>query len=212
MAQKTAVASSKYRIDRLSLFLIPIGIAINFIGGQIALLLKLPLYLDAIGTIVVGALCGFIPGIIVGLISNVLNSISDPITLFYAVLNILFGIAAAYLSKRGVFKSFWKTLLSALLFAFIGGGLGSLMTWTLYGFDFGTSVSSIFAIPLHEKLGLPKFVAQFVAEFGMDIFDKVLTVIAAFGILKAIPTRFLAKLPLGRIYIKAEDLALEDAD
>lgn len=203
---------SKIKIDKLSLFLIPIGIAINFIGGQIALLLKLPLYLDAIGTIVVGALCGFIPGIIVGLVSNVLNSISDPITLFYAILNILFGITAAYLSKKGVFKSFWKTLLSALLFAFIGGGLGSLLTWILYGFDFGTGVSSIFAIPLYEKLGLPKFLAQFVAEFGMDIFDKVLTVIAAFGILKAIPTRFLAKLPLGRIYIKDADLALDEED
>ena len=204
--------AKKSKIDKLSLFLIPIGIAVNFIGGQIALLLKLPLYLDAIGTIVVGALCGFVPGIIVGLVSNVLNSISDPITLFYAVLNVLFGIAAAYLSKRGVFKSFWKTLVSALLFAFIGGGLGSLMTWVLYGFDFGTGVSSIFAIPLHEALGLPKFLSQFIAEFGIDIFDKVLTVIAAFAVLKSIPTRFLAKLPLGRIYIKDEDLALDEED
>lgn len=205
-----ASKSSFWKIDRLSLFLIPIGIAINFIGGQIALLLKLPLYLDAIGTIVVGALCGYLPGIIVGLLSNVLNSVSDPITLFYGILNMLFGIAAAYLSTKGVFKVFWKTLVSALLFAFIGGGLGSLMTWVLYGFDFGTGVSSIFAIPIHEKLGLPKYFSQFIAEFSMDIFDKVLTVIAAFGILKAIPTRFLAKLPFGRIYIKAEDLALED--
>jgi energy-coupling factor transport system substrate-specific component len=204
--------AQKNKIDKLSLFLIPIGIAVNFIGGQIALLLKLPLYLDAIGTIVVGALCGFVPGIIVGLVSNVLNSISDPITLFYAVLNVLFGIAAAYLSKRGVFKSFWKTLVSALLFAFIGGGLGSLMTWVLYGFDFGTGVSSVFAIPLHEALGLPKFLSQFIAEFGIDIFDKVLTVIAAFAVLKSIPTRFLAKLPLGRIYIKDEDLALDEED
>ena len=99
--------AQKNKIDKLSLFLIPIGIAVNFIGGQIALLLKLPLYLDAIGTIVVGALCGFVPGIIVGLVSNVLNSISDPITLFYAVLNVLFGIAAAYLSKRCVLNSVW---------------------------------------------------------------------------------------------------------
>ncbi|MBI9044233.1 MAG: ECF transporter S component [Anaerolineaceae bacterium] len=204
--------ANKFKLDRLSLFLIPIGIAVNFIGGQIAILLKLPLYLDAIGTIVVGALCGVWPGILVGLISNVLNSISSPITLFYAILNILFGITAAYLSKRGVFKSFWKTLVSALLFALIGGGLGALMTWVLYGFDFGAGVSSMFAIPLHEGLGLPKFLAQLIAEFSMDVFDKVLTVIAAFGILHAIPTRFLSKLPLGRIYIKDEDLALEESE
>jgi len=201
--------NQRFKLDRLSLFLIPIGIAINFIGGQIALLLKLPLYLDAIGTIVVGALCGYLPGIIVGLVSNLLNSVSDPITMFYAILNIAFGIVAAYLSTKGVFRSFWKTLASALIFAFIGGGIGSLMTWALYGFDFGTGVSSMFAIPLYEATNMPKFLAQFIAEFTMDIFDKVLTVIAAFGILKAIPTRFLAKLPFGHYYISEEELALE---
>ena len=111
MAQKGSFFKD---LGKLTLFLIPIGIAVNFIGGQIAILLRLPLYLDAIGTIVVGAVCGVWPGIIVGLVSNILNSISSPITLFYAILNVLFGIAAAYLSKKGVFKVFWKTLVSSL--------------------------------------------------------------------------------------------------
>jgi energy-coupling factor transport system substrate-specific component len=204
------MAEKKMNFGRLTLFLIPIGIAINFIGGQIAILLRLPLYLDAIGTIVVGAICGMWPGIIVGLVSNVLNSITSPITLFYAILNIMFGIAAAWLSKRGVFKSFGKTLLSSLLFALIGGGLGSLMTWTLFGFDFGTGVSSAFAIPLHEVVGLPRFLSQFVAEFTMDVFDKILTVIAAFGIIRAIPASFMTKLPLGYIY--APDAELDDEE
>jgi len=198
-------AKKRLSFGRLTLFLIPIGIAINFIGGQIAILLRLPLYLDAIGTIVVGAICGVWPGVIVGLVSNILNSISSPITLFYAVLNVLFGISAAYLSRKGVFKSFWKTLVSALLFALIGGGLGSLMTWALYGFDFGTGVSSAFAIPLHEVVGLPRFLSQFIAEFTMDVFDKILTVIASFGIIHAIPARFMNKLPLGHIYVSEEE-------
>ena len=202
MAQKDSIFKD---LGKLTLFLIPIGIAVNFIGGQIAILLRLPLYLDAIGTIVVGAVCGVWPGIIVGLVSNILNSISSPITLFYAILNVLFGIAAAYLSKKGVFKVFWKTLVSSLLFALIGGGLGAIMTWVLYGFDFGTGVSSMFAIPLHEVVGLPKFLAQWVAEFSMDVFDKILTVIAAFGIIHAIPDRLMSKLPLGFIYVKEDE-------
>lgn len=194
-------------INKLTLFLIPIGVAVNFVGGQIAILLKLPLYLDAIGTIVVGALCGGIPGAIVGAISNILNSISSPITLWYGVLNIMFGLAAGYLSKKGVFLSFGKTLLSSLLFAAIGGGIGACMTWVLYGFDFGGGVSSFMSIPLHQYLGLPKFLAQLIAEFGMDVFDKVLTVIASFFVLKSMPVRFLSKLPLGEVYIKESDIA-----
>ena len=187
------------------MFLIPIGVAVNFIGGQIAILLKLPLYLDAIGTIVVGALCGGIPGAIVGVISNVLNSISSPITLWYGLLNLAFGLLAGWLSKKKVFLVFWKSLVSSLAFALIGGGIGSVMTWILYGFDFGAGVSAVFSIPLHEICGLPKFLAQFVAETGMDVFDKAITLIAVFFVLKSMPNRFLTKLPLGNIYIKENE-------
>ena len=76
---------------KLTVFLIPIGIAVNFIGGQIVLLLKLPLYLDSIGTIVVGALCGGIPGVVVGAITNLTISITNPTTLAYIWLSIYTG-------------------------------------------------------------------------------------------------------------------------
>ncbi len=190
------------KMDKLTLFLIPIGVAVNFIGGQIAILLRLPLYLDAIGTIVVGALCGGIPGVIVGVISNVLNSITSPVTLFYGVLSILFALSATWCSKRKVFLSLPKTLLSSLWFAFVGGVLGACITWLIFSFDFGTITASLFAIPLHEVLGLPKFLAQVVSEFVMDLFDKSVSLILVFFILKSMPTRFLAKLPLGHIYVK----------
>jgi energy-coupling factor transport system substrate-specific component len=66
------------QIAKFSIFLIPVGVAVNFVGAQIAMLLKLPIYLDAIGTFVVGALCGGIPGAIVGVVSNTINSITYP--------------------------------------------------------------------------------------------------------------------------------------
>ncbi|MDR2020824.1 MAG: hypothetical protein LBQ14_08685 [Treponema sp.] len=196
----------KQRFDRMTLFLIPIGVAINFVGGQLALLLKLPLYLDAIGTIIVGALCGGIPGAIVGLISNVLNSLTYPLTLFYGLLNIVFGLSAGWMSQRGVFLKLWKTLLSTLWYAFVGGGIGAVMTWVLYGFDFGTGNSAPIAITIYKLLGEPsgflKFTTQFIAEFSMDIVDKLLTLLAVFFILRAMPVKILSKLPLGEVYIK----------
>ncbi len=45
------------------IMLIPIAIAINIVLGQtVAAVLKLPIYLDSIGTILVGVLAGPIPG------------------------------------------------------------------------------------------------------------------------------------------------------
>ena len=191
-------------MDKLTLFLIPIGVAVNFIGGQIAILLRLPLYLDSIGTIVVGALCGGIPGVIVGVISNVLNSITSPVTLFYAILSIIFALSAAFCSKHNVFLSLPKTILFSIWFAFVVGGLGACITWLLFSFDFGTITASMFAIPLYEVFGIPKFWAQFISEFTMDLLDKSVSLVLVFFILKSMPTRFLAKLPLGEIYVKEE--------
>lgn len=194
----------KKKNNKLTLYLIPIGIAVNFIGGTIITLLKLPLYLDCIGTIVVGALCGIWPGVIVGLITNILNSIADPTILFYAPLNMAFGVVAGILAKKGWFKNFWLTLLSSIIFAFIGGGIGSIITWLVYGFDFGSGRTALVSVPLYEALGGSKYVAQFIGETVIDLFDKVITVIVCFFILKAFPVRFLSKLPQGDVFISDE--------
>ena len=206
---------AKKEMNRLSWFLIPIGVAINFIGGTIILLLKLPIYLDSVGTIIVGALCGAWPGVIVGLVSNILTAITSPNNLFYAPLNMAFGVLAAYLSKKGVFKKFVPTLISSLGFAFIGGVIGALITWTLYGFDFGSGTTAIVVLPLWKALGSPdnqftKFLIQILGEFSCDLLDKAITIIVCYFILKAFPTRFLSKLPLGPIYISDAEKALEE--
>lgn len=190
------------KIDKLAIFLIPIGVALNFIGAQIAMLLKLPVYLDAIGTIVVGALCGGIPGAVVGVISNTINSITYPAYVWYGIISAIYGVLAAYLSRRKVFCSLWKTVLASLLFATIGGVLNSCITWILFGFNFATDTTAIFAIPLHSALEFPKFAAQMIAAICMDVADKFLSVMAMFFILKSMPNRFLVKLKLGNVYIK----------
>ena len=48
------------------ILLIPVAIAINIVGGQLTSVLKLPVDLDMIGVILVGALAGPIPAAITG--------------------------------------------------------------------------------------------------------------------------------------------------
>ncbi|GMO25158.1 MAG: ECF transporter S component [Termitinemataceae bacterium] len=190
------------QIAKFSIFLIPVGVAVNFVGAQIAMLLKLPIYLDAIGTFVVGALCGGIPGAIVGVVSNTINSITYPTYMWYGIISLIYGFLAAYLSRKGVFTSLWKTILAALLFALIGGTLNSCITWILFGFDFATDVTAIFGLMLYNNLGFPKFLAELIAAIVMDVADKVISLIAMFFVLRSMPNRFLTKLKLGEVYIK----------
>ena len=52
--------------------LIPVAIAINLTIGQIVLVLKLPVYLDSIGTVLVGVICGPWAGALTGALSNII--------------------------------------------------------------------------------------------------------------------------------------------
>lgn len=184
---------------RLTIFMIPIGIATNFIGGQIAILLKLPMYLDSIGTILVGAVCGGLPGALVGLISNLINSITSPTLAPFAMLSILFGLLAGWLSKHGIFKSLWKTLLSSIPFALIGSILGGLITIWVFGGLSGSGGALI--VGALVAAGMNINAAVFASGIPMDFLDKIPTVLIVFLILKRIPTRLFVKLPLGYVYL-----------
>ncbi|NVN00417.1 ECF transporter S component [Arthrobacter sp. SDTb3-6] len=199
MKHKKGFSALMRSYGRLTIFMIPIGIATNFIGGQIAILLKLPMYLDSIGTILVGALCGGLPGALVGTISNLINSITSPTLAPYATLSILFGFLAGWLSKHGVFKSLWKTLLASIPFALIGSILGGLITIWVFG-GLGGSGGALIVGAL-VAAGMDLNAAVFTAAIPMDFLDKIPTVLVVFLILKRIPTRLFVKLPLGYVYL-----------
>ena len=52
---------------------------INLIGGHIALLFRLPVYLDSLGTVFAAALMGPLSGMIPGIISNLIGGVTTDI-------------------------------------------------------------------------------------------------------------------------------------
>lgn len=196
------------KLGKLTLFLIPIGVGINFVGYQLFyVILKTPFACDAIGTVLVGALCGPVAGATAGLVTNLINAITNPTSMFFAILSILFGVVAGLLAKRGWFSKIWKVIIASFAFSIIGGIGSMLICWPLYGFDFYGSTSQILiAIPLHEATDISKFLCATIASFLMDIPDKMIVCIAVFAIIKSLPVRYLVKLPNGNKFIKNEDL------
>ena len=69
-----------------------IGILINMGGAAVVRAFGWPIYLDAIGTALTAGLCGYLPGIIVGLVSNLLNGIFDSELFYYAIVNVVFAV------------------------------------------------------------------------------------------------------------------------
>ena len=68
---------------------------INILGGTIALLLRLPVYLDSIGTVLAAALFGPAAGLVPGLISGLISGMTSDIYAFYYIpVQLVIGLVA----------------------------------------------------------------------------------------------------------------------
>jgi energy-coupling factor transport system substrate-specific component len=100
------------RFDTRTLVLIPIAIAINIVLGQtVASVLKVPVYLDSIGTVLVGVLAGPIPGLVTGVVTNLLWTYVLPAPFHsdyaapFAVVAAWIGFFAGVVAQYGIFRS-----------------------------------------------------------------------------------------------------------
>src|SRR4051795_6733330 len=92
------------------LALMPVAIAINIAVGSLTTALRLPIYLDSIGTVLVGALAGPWAGALTGLLANFIWSIlpvpggAGPTAAFFAPVAGVIGLMAGWWASRGVFR------------------------------------------------------------------------------------------------------------
>ena len=173
-----------------TVLLCAVCLLINFLGVRIALALNLPLFLDIIGTTLASALGGYIPGIIVGFLTNLINGIGDYTTAYYGCLSVLLAVSAAFFAQKGYFEKLSRVPLIILVFSLIGGGLGSVLTWSLYGFDFGTGISAPLAHRIYDAGTLDLFWSQFTADMLIDLLDKTVTVALVALTLRLLPEAF----------------------
>ena len=178
---------SKSRQVLWALGLILAAFLINIIPSKLALYFELPIFADSIGTILAAMIGGTLPAVIVGFFSNAFNGISDLTTLYYGIISILIGVTATMFQQRGFFRSAYKVCVTVFVFALLGGGLGSILTYFLYGYDFGEGISAPFSVAIYNNLGFSKFFSQLTADFMIDIIDKAIVVAIAIIVHRQIP-------------------------
>ena len=158
-----------------ALLLVMVGLAINLLFSNLNKWLGLPLYIDNVGIIFTSVMGGYIPGVAVGYITNVINGISDAESYYYGTISVFNAVIAAYGARRGWFSNIWGIIKSISLFTLSGGAVGSVLTWMLYGFDpeFAKPIASAF---YNDGNGLSPFWAQFWSDMIYDVIDKTITV------------------------------------
>lgn len=171
--------------------LVVFGIVLNLVCSKIVGLLNLPFYFDCIGTIAAAITGGFMPGVLVGFFTNILSGITDYTNLYYGVLNVLIALVSAFFSQKQYFKKItWKLIIPISIFVLIGGGIGSVITWGLYGNTMGDELASSLAGKIYTNVIQDAFWAQMYAGLIMDLPDKIISTFIAFFIYKAYPKKF----------------------
>ncbi|MEN9933821.1 MAG: hypothetical protein RLZZ387_400 [Chloroflexota bacterium] len=111
--------SGRGGLNSTALALIPLAIAINIVVGQLVVTARvLPVYLDSIGTVLVGALLGPWVGLITGALSNVIWTLTglpnSNIAISFAYVAAVIGLIAGFAGRAGLFTRESPRWLSAL--------------------------------------------------------------------------------------------------
>lgn len=198
------VESIKKDFNTMTWVLIPVAIAINVVIGQIVLVLKLPVYLDSIGTMLVAALCGPWAGALTGTLSNIIWGLAiDPNAFPWWPVAFFIGLVTGFCARAGLFKSWWKVVVTGFLVALTAATVSTPIAVYLYGGITASGSSFITAYLLQTGQGVLQ--AVFSTNFLVEPVDKITTAMLAFAIVQGLSTRFVARFP------RPENVAVEKA-
>jgi energy-coupling factor transport system substrate-specific component len=182
----------KKDFSTITLTLIPVAIVLNIVVGQIASALKLPIFLDSIGTVLVGILAGPWAGLVTGLLTNIIwGLITSPVAAAFAPVAGMIGFVAGFCSRFGLFSSWWKALISGVLIALAASVTAVPIRVYMFGGITGSGADFITAYLL--ATGRDLFGSVIITVVGSNIPDKVVTALLCWGIIKALPLRFVVR-------------------
>jgi energy-coupling factor transport system substrate-specific component len=194
-----AKAAPRKRVKRIPLTyvvaLVPVAAALNIVGGYINTVLKLPTFLDMIGTAVVAIVLGPWWGALVGAITNIVSSfISGPIGLPFAACNVVGALVWGYAHRWGWAKKQWSFFLVNVAVAFFV----SLVAVPIYVFIFGgaTGHFSDMMTAAFLSMGQNLLVSVFSSNILVSLADKIIAGYVALAIIEALPVNLTQDLQL----------------
>ncbi|OON88035.1 ECF transporter S component [Oribacterium sp. C9] len=170
--------------------LIPACIGINYIGKLFAQVLKLPLWLDCIGTCIGAILGGPIIGGICGAANNLIYGFTtgDNITLVYALTSLFIGVSVGVMARLGFMETFPKAMITACV-----GGLAAVIVSTPLNIIYwGGQTGNVWGDAVFaatQASGLPVWLGSLLDELVVDVPDKLITGVIVYLIVSKLPEK-----------------------
>lgn len=167
------------------LVLMSLCIGINVIGALIAVAFKLPIFLDTIGTFIIAFTFGPIAGIITGVLSYLVTTITfDPYAIYFIPSQLVVGLLAGMLYKKGGFKKKGVIPITTLLIASCSAFVAAIAA--AYVFGGITSSGNTIIIKFLENMGLGLVQSVFITQVFTEFIDKMIIVLIALNTIKVL--------------------------
>lgn len=183
--------------------IIALGVALNVIGAFIALTLRLPIYLDSIGTILIACILGPRYAVLTGVLGSLASGVTfDIYSLFFMPVQISTGLISGLMFKKDFLKgekmftgvmafSVPTSILSAIIAAFVFGGV--------------TSSGSSYIVQMLSVFGINKVVGVFLTQVLTDYADKFIAVLIVNYAVSLVPSNIINKLKYKNSYMEIKN-------
>lgn len=173
------------KTNTFKITIMSIAVVLNIIGAFIAVALKLPIFIDTIGTFLSAFLFGPVGGMLTGIVTSLINGLTfDPYSLYFIPVQVIIGLMAGICYKKNLFKG--KFLILGIIITTV---MGSLMASLISAFVFGgiTSSGTSFIVMYLKEAGVNIVASIFSTQILFDLLDKSITVLLVLTILKSVP-------------------------
>ncbi|MBI4427664.1 MAG: ECF transporter S component [Ignavibacteriales bacterium] len=192
------IQSIKERIRREtsgpSLPLIGFSVALNLTVGQITGVLKIPVYLDSLGTVLTAVVSGPWAAVIAGCLSNLLAAaLGNPTMMFFLPPMIAIGIFTGLVARAGWFRRSHLCVLGGVLQGLLAALLSAPISAHLFA---GTTMGGAdFLVVYFRSRDYSIFESVLFQGLLMDPVDKVITYLLVFSLLRGLPERLMNRFP-----------------
>lgn len=174
--------------------LIPVGVGINVVGGTVVNALRLPVFMDVIGTMLVAILAGPFVGVVTGVLTNVILGVTaSPTSIPYGLTNAAIALVVGFMAMRGWFgleeaMEYWRLVAAGIIVAIVATIVSAPITVILFGGITGgpTSVVTGFFLATGQEI----WSAVVSSSLVIEPFDKTISVVVAYAIARSVPERY----------------------
>lgn len=191
------VSRSANRIPlTLVVALVPAAAALNIVGSTINTALKLPIFLDMIGTCVAGIVLGPWWGALVGVITNVGGSlINGPIGIPFALANVAGALVWGYgVRSWGMGRNNVVYFILNIIVALAVSAAAAPIVIFVFGGATGHSSDALTAA--FAQAGQSLITSVFASNVIVSLADKIIAGYVALAIINALPSNLVAGIKL----------------